>query len=129
LVDTKGNLINSVRIRKKVQLDTATIKNLNNRIGDIKSYGQAKAMCFEPHLGIVYYSNGKIVHHVLVCMDCNELRADVEIPAQHQGKKGKGDKAYYLLDGMSKSFRFFLNELLVRYNFSHQAKPGSMFDK
>jgi hypothetical protein len=129
LVDTKGQLIKNVRIRQKVQLDSATIKNLNNRIGNIKSYGQARAMCFEPHLGIVYFSNGKIVHHALVCMDCNGLRADIDIPAQHQGKKGIGDKSYYLLDGMSKSLRVFLNELLIRYNFSHQAKPVSMFDK
>jgi hypothetical protein len=53
-------------------------------------------------------------------MDCNAVRADIEIPAQKQNKQGQGEKAYYLGDGMSKSFRQFLNGLLKKYNFSHQ---------
>lgn len=129
LVDKKGKLVRTAKIKKQVQLDTATIKQLNKRLGDQKSYGQVTAFCFDPHLGIVYYLNGKIVRHVLVCMDCNAVRADIEIPAQKQNKQGQGDKAYYLGDGMSKSFRQFLNKLLKKYKFSHQIKVGSEFDR
>lgn len=129
LIDNKGQLIKTVKIKKQVQLDSPTIKKINAKIGDKKSYGQVTAMCFEPHLGIVYYLNGKIVRHALVCMSCNALRADIDIPAQHQNKQGKGKEVYYLGDGMSKSFRQFINELLIKYNFSHQAKSSSMFDK
>jgi len=129
LVGENGNLLSSARIKKQVQLDSATINKLNRKIGDRKSYGQVTAACFEPHLGIVYYLNGKIVRHVLVCIGCNALRADIDIPAQHQNKQGQGDNAYYLGEGMSKSFRQFINSLLIKYNFSHQIKPGSGFDK
>jgi len=129
LVDKKGQLETTAKIKKQVQPDTAIIKQLNKKLGDKKSYGQVTAFCFDPHLGIVYYLNGKIVRHVLVCMDCNAVRADIEIPAQKQDKQGQGDKAYYLGDGMSKSFRQFLNGLLKKYNFSHQIKAGSHFDE
>ena len=129
LIDNRGQFITSVKIKKQVQLDSATIKQLNKRLGDKKSYGQVTAMCFEPHLGIVYYLNGKIIRHVLVCIECNGLSADIDISAQHQDKQGQGDKAYYLGNGMSKFFRRYLNGLLIRYNFSHQIKAGSMFDK
>lgn len=129
LVDKNGQLITSAKIKKQVQLDTITIRQLNKRLGDRKSYGQVTALCFDPHLGIVYYLNGKIVRHVLVCMDCNAVRADKEIPAQQQNKQGQGDKAYYLGGGMSKSFRQFVNGLLKKYNFSHQIKAGSHFDE
>jgi hypothetical protein len=129
LVDQKGQFVSTVTIKKQVQLDKAAIETLNKKIGDNSSYGQVTAMCFNPHLAIVYYLNGKIVRHVLVCMDCNELRADINIPAQKQNKQEEGDKAYYLGNGMSNSFRKFINRLLIKYNFSHKVKPGSDFDK
>ena len=71
----------------------------------------------------------KIVGNVLICMDCNVLRSSIDIPAQKQNKQGQGDKAYYLGDGMSKSFRLFINDLLIKNNFSQQIKSGSGFDK
>ena len=86
-------------------------------------------MCFNPHLGIVYYLKGQIVAHVSVCMDCNILRSNIYIPTQTQGKVAEGDAAYYTGDGLSKPFRQFLNDLLKKYNFSHQIKAGSSFDK
>ena len=129
LIDKQGKLLSTVTIKKQVQVDSATINELNRKLGDKKSYGQVTAMCFDPHLGIVYYLNGKVVRHVLVCMGCNALRADIDIPAQHQDRRGQGDKIYYLGDGMSKSFRQFINGLLIKYNFSHQIEAGSGFDE
>jgi len=128
LVDTNEKIISTVKIKKQIQLDTGSISKLNIRIVNKRSYGQVTAMCFEPHLGIVYYLKGKIVRHVLVCMTCNVLRADIDITAQHQNKQGPAEKPYYLGDGMSKSFRNFLNLLLVKYNLSHQIKRRSAFD-
>src|SRR4051812_19441886 len=66
LVDGKGQILKTVKIKKQVELDSMTIKKLNTSLGDKKSYGQVTALCFEPHLGIVYYLNGKIVRHALV---------------------------------------------------------------
>jgi hypothetical protein len=125
----KGQISTSVKIKKQVQLDKATIDKLNAKLGDKKSYGNNHADCFEPHLGIVYYLQNKIVGHVIICLDCNLLHSSIDIPALKQGKQGQGNNTYYTLDGLSKSFRQFLNNLLKKYNFSHQIKVGSMFDK
>jgi hypothetical protein len=124
----KGQILKS-KIKKQIQLDKPIIDRLNTKLGDKKSYGNIRADCFEPHLGIVYYLENKIVADVLVCLECNRFSSSVDIPAANQGRQGKGKDVYYILDGLSKSFRQFINELLIKYNFSHQIKPGSMFDK
>jgi len=128
LVDN-GQIIKAVRINNQIQLDRGTIEKLNSKLGDKKSYGSNHADCFEPHLGIVYYLQSKIVGNVIICLDCNLLRSSINIPASKQGKQGQGKNAYYVLDGLSKSFRKFLNGLLKKYNFSYQIKADSMFDK
>jgi hypothetical protein len=128
LVDN-GQIIKAVTIKRQVELDRPTIEKLNAKLGDKKSYGSSHADCFEPHLGIVYYLQNKIVGNVIICLDCNLLSSSIDIPALKQGKQGQGKDTYYILDGLSKSFRQFLNDLLKKYNLSNQIKPGSMFDE
>jgi hypothetical protein len=120
IVDDEGQLAKS--IRKQAQLDKSTISTLNTKVGDIKSYGAVTAACFDPHLGIVYFLNDKVVAHISVCLDCNRLSSSIDIKAQKQGKIGTGDNVYYTADGLSKSFRQYLNSILKKYNFSHQIK-------
>lgn len=123
-----GQISAGVKIRKQAQLDKATIEDLNLKLGDKKSYGNNHADCFEPHLGIVYYLRNKIVANITVCMDCNLLSSSIDIPASYQGQQGNGNNTYYILNGLSRSFRQFLNSQMKKYNFSHQIRPGSMFD-
>ena len=127
IVDDKGELATS--ISKIVTLRKQTITKLNIKLGDKKSYGGATDSCFDPHLGFVFYLKGNIVEHISISLDCNRLRSSIDIPAQKQGKVGNGKDAYYISDGLSKSFRQFINMLLKRNQFSHQIKPGSSFDK
>lgn len=127
VISSKGELVSTVI--RKVQLDSITVQRLNQKLGEKKSYGSGTAFCFNPHLGIVYYGGDKIVAHISVCFACNRLRSSVEIPAQKQGRVGEGKDAYYISDGLSKSFRFFLNALVKKHGFSHQIEPGSGFDE
>ena len=120
IINEKGKLAKSVT--KQIVLDKNTIMLLNQKLEDRKSFGAGTASCFDPHLGIVYYYKNKPVAHISICMDCNRLRSSKEIEVQKQGKNGKGEDIYYTLDGMSKSFRNYLNGLLKKYNFSHQIK-------
>lgn len=83
LINKEGQIIATARIKKQVTLDIKTIQTLSKKMGENSSYGQVTAMCFRPHLGIVYYRKGKAVRHVLICLECNILRADIDIPAQH----------------------------------------------
>ncbi len=126
IINDKGQLAKSVN--KQVQLDVNATKKLTNKLGEKKSYGSVTAFCFDPHVGFVYYFKNKVVAHVSVCLDCNRLKSSVDIPAQKQGQVGKGDEAYFIANGLSKSFRQFINSLLRKENFSHQIKPGSSFD-
>lgn len=120
IINEKGRLANTVI--KQVQLDKETISALSKRLGQRESYGGAQAACFDPHLGFVYYDHGNVVAHISICLDCNVLHSSVDIPAQMQGKTGRGNDVYYLGGGLSKSFRKFLNDLLVVNKFSHQLK-------
>jgi len=127
IIDEQGRLAKTVT--KQATLNTTEINKLSKRLDSKSSYGSGSAACFDPHLGIVYYYKTKIVAHVSVCLDCNALSSSIKIEAQKQGKIGEGKDAYYTLGGMSKTFRHFLNTLLIKYKFSHQIVPGDSFDK
>lgn len=120
IINDKGQLAKTVI--NQVQLNKETISSLSKRLGQEESYGGVQAACFDPHLGFVYYDHGKVVAHISICLDCNVLHSSVDIPAQMQGKTGRGNNVYYLGGGLSKSFRQFLNGLLVVNKFSHQLK-------
>jgi hypothetical protein len=115
-------------IVKQVELDGPAVKTLSKKLTDKKSYGGATASCFDPHLGFVYFLKGTIVGYVTICLDCNCLYANIDIPEQRRGKVGKGSEAYYLADGLSTSFRKHLNELLKKHGFSHQLQNGAVFN-
>jgi hypothetical protein len=126
IIDKNGRLAPTVK--KRVKLDGKTAKKLGRLMGETASYGQATAACFEPHLGVVYYKSGAPVAHINICISCNRLYSSLEIPAQKQGRQGEGNEVYYTADGMSKSFRKYLNGLLKDNNFSHQGGDSSLFD-
>jgi len=117
---TNGHLATSVI--NKAELNKQNVIALNERLGEKSSFGGGEAACFDPHLGIVYYRNNKIVAYITVCLDCNVLVSSLPLKAQQQGKIGEGKNAYYIADGPSKSFRLFLNSVLKMYKFSHQLR-------
>jgi hypothetical protein len=118
IVNENGGLAKN--IKGQVKLDKENVMKLNSKLGNKKSYGGGTAACFDPHAGFVYYLKDKVVAHVTICLDCNRLYSSIDIPAQKQGKVGKGKDIYYLSDGLSIPFRNFINQLLVANNFSHQ---------
>jgi hypothetical protein len=123
LVDKNGEL--SKTIKKQVILDEKTEKELIKKLGQKSSYGEGTAACFDPHLGFIFYCQNKIVANIAVCFSCNRLQSSLDIPAQKQGKIGSGDDIGYLLIGMSESFKKFLNELVLKYKFSHSLQTAA----
>lgn len=118
IVKDDGTLANA--ISKSVTLDKNVSLELRLKLGSKKSYGQSVAACFDPHLGFVFYNKGKMVAHVTICIDCNRLHSSIDLKAQKQGETISGNDNYYTGQGMSKSFRIFLNTLLKKHKFSHQ---------
>ena len=127
IIDNSGNPLQS--IVKQIQLDPATVKSFNSKLGSKGSFGNVTAFCFDPHCGLVYFLQDKPVAQIAICLECNKLRSTIDLPAQQQGKQGHGQDVYYISDGLSKAFRKHINGLLKKYNFSHQIKSGSSFDE
>jgi hypothetical protein len=123
IVDNNGQLAKS--IKKQIFLDKATIEKLNKRLGDKTSFGEQPAACFEPHLGIVYYLGRKIVGHITICLSCHRLSSNINLPAQRQGKEGKGKNKTYTRSGLSGSFEQFIKQLIIKSNFSLGPLPPS----
>lgn len=116
-------------IKKTTELTSLQIHNFVNYIGDKSTYGNTTAFCFEPHLGIVFYKNKKIVAHLSICLDCNYLISSIEIPATSYKKIKIGDDYEYDAEGFSKLGRKQLNQLCNELNFSHCSDLNSTFDK
>lgn len=127
IIEKDGKLHKSVI--KSTKPDKLTANKFTVSLGQKESYGNGTAACFDPHLGVVYYSKGKPLGHVTICMSCNRLYPSLDIRAQEQGKQGKGIDVYYTLNGMSKKFRKEINSILIEYKFSHQIKEKTSFDE
>jgi hypothetical protein len=127
IIDEKGNFL--WNIIDSGTLDEQTVRELNSKIGLKKSYGNGNASCFDPHFGLVYYLKDEPVAQVSVCLNCNRLYSTIEIPGMMQGKKGKGKNVYYTKNGMSKSFRKYINGIIQRYEFSVGLKEDAYFDR
>ena len=119
IVNAKGRLATS--ITKQVVLDKERALRLTKKLGEKESFDDEVAVCFEPHLGFVYYLKGKIVACITVCLDCNLLVSSIPLDPQKHDKLGIANDAY-IAGAPSKSFRAFLNDLLKKYNFSHQQR-------
>lgn len=116
-------------VTKSARLKKKEAAKLVRLMGDSLSYGKSEAACFEPHLGIVFYREGKFAEYITICIDCNRLVPSIRIPAQEQGKQQteEGD-IYFIGKGMSKPFRKHLDSLLKKYDFSHRIRPGISFE-
>ncbi len=104
---SKGKL--DGQIKKRVLLDKTTIKSLNHILGLRSSFNGIIAGCFDPHLGFVYYKDGKVVGHISVCMACNQLYSTPDIKRR--------------MPGLSNSLRHYFNQLLIIHKFSYALTP------
>ncbi|MGL4631563.1 MAG: hypothetical protein ACRCVT_10195 [Leadbetterella sp.] len=46
------------------------------------TYGGGTAACFHPGFGLVFYKNNKKVCQISICLDCNYLQSEIDIPAE-----------------------------------------------
>lgn len=125
---TNGKLAPTVKQQK--ELTQEQIDGLTNYLGANTTYGGNKAFCFDPHLGIVFYKDSKVVAHISICLECNYLASSIKIPATEVKKFKMGDDFEYPAEGFSKLGRQKINALCKQLNFSHCADTlNSMFDE
>lgn len=125
---THGKLAPTVTQQK--ELTQEQIGGLTNYLGANSTYGGNKAFCFDPHLGIVFYKDKRVVAHLSICLECNYLRSSIKIPATKVKKIIIGDDYEYHAEGFSKLGRQKINSLCKQLNFSHCADTlNSIFDE
>ncbi len=119
------------RIYKQKELSTKQIRKLNKILGDSNTYGGSTAACFDPHFGVVYYKQIKIVRHISICLDCNYLMSSAKIPASETKKVFPGDDTdeFYFAQGFSKDARLKISRLVKALQFSHWQLNSDLFDK
>ncbi len=108
IVDTIGNLAKTAKIPGK-ELKKKEIRKLDEILGDTATYGGATAACFIPRLGIVYYYKNKIIGQINICLECNYLQSNPEIPLTWYYKTDIGNEIIPA-KGFSKIGRKQLNE-------------------
>ncbi|PTX61944.1 hypothetical protein C8N46_10341 [Kordia periserrulae] len=109
IIDNKGRL--NPTVTKQKNLTQTQITTLKIFLGSVETYGNAKATCYEPHLGIVFYKDKKVVAHVSICISCNHLASSLEIPATtYRG---------YRTDGFNPKAIEFLNDFCQSLEFSY----------
>jgi hypothetical protein len=62
-------------------VDRNITKELISIVSDTTTYGEQYADCFEPRLGVTFFSKNKPVFTMLICYDCGFLESTVPIPA------------------------------------------------
>ncbi|MBE9597981.1 hypothetical protein [Pedobacter sp. MC2016-24] len=97
----KSKLATTIKQQKALNQDEAN--KLTFLLGANSTYGNTYAMCFNPHLGVVFFYNNKIVYHASICLNCNRLRSSITIPATRAKYIGIGDDYKYPAEGFSKS--------------------------
>jgi hypothetical protein len=114
IVDARGHIARSMK--KQVVLDKESALSLTTKLGEKESFDDAVAACFEPHLGFVYYLNGKIVAYITVCLGCNVVVSSIPLDPEKQVRYPMANNGYLAGSPTEKS-QAFLKGLLKKYNF------------
>lgn len=86
------------------------------------TYGEGTAACFNPHFALVFYKENKPINQISICLDCNYLIADLDIPAETHRKIDKGTANEYALTGFTKSGKTAIINLCKELNFYYKEK-------
>lgn len=105
--------------KKKAVLTPKQIKNLIADLNAETTYGGTKAVCFNPHLGIVFYDKKKVVGYISICFECNYLVSSKLIPVTEKKIIAIYDDLVVFADGFSELGVEKLSALCRELDFSH----------
>ncbi|MBL4657188.1 MAG: hypothetical protein JKX73_04250 [Flavobacteriales bacterium] len=117
IVDTLGGFAKTIE-KPGQQLSKKEIIQLDKILGDTASYGGTTAACFVPRLGIIYYYKGKVVGHINICLECNYLESNPEMPLTSYYKTDVGSTTIPA-KGFSKTARKKLDTLCKQLNLGY----------
>lgn len=83
-INEKGELINT--INKIIKLEKFQIKLINEIISDNNTYKNPSIIpCFEPHLSIAYFLNGKVIGQTIICLSCSRIASTIPFNSENDG--------------------------------------------
>ena len=117
VIDEKGKFVPVVLGQRFLTQEQSDI--ILSTLTKNSTYGEATAVCFKPHFALVLYKDNKKVNQINVCLDCNYLISDIEIPAETHKKVNKGTKDEYAIIGFTKSGKTAIIDLCEELNFHY----------
>lgn len=117
-INDKGKFIPIIEKQKTLTQNQAD--KILKALSKNKSYGEAGAACFEPHLGIVFFKNNKKVNQMSICLDCNGSTTEIAIPARTHRVFNKGTENEYSFTGFTPYGRNAVKELCKELGFYYK---------
>lgn len=117
---TVGNSVDTC-LRRVADLDSRAVHDVMAILNDTLTYRFPDLACFSPEIAILFLSpEGRIVGYVTVCMQCDKIKSDPEIPADNYYNFPAGDPEgkYFIhrtfgTKGKTALWRFFRKNGLV----------------
>lgn len=104
--------------KRKIVLSSKQTQTLISDLNSASTYGDSRADCFNPHLGIVFYSKKRVVAYISICFECNYFLAKVKIPAEENNYEST-KKVIHLDKAFSEIGVEKLSALCHELDFSH----------
>jgi hypothetical protein len=104
-------------VLKQKSLNQKQVTQLIGFLTDKKTYGEATAACFNPHMAVVFYDGRKIVFKADICLGCNYLIPSKVIPAMNHKKVTFDDGGFYYAVGFTDSGKKKIKELAKELGF------------
>ncbi|MDI9311887.1 MAG: hypothetical protein QM535_16870 [Limnohabitans sp.] len=117
VIDKNGNFVPTILKQKALTQEEADkiLKILTSN----STYGDTTAGCFNPHFAIVFYKNSKKINQINICLGCNFLSSEINIPAQTHRKINKGTANEYAIIGFTKLGKKGIIDLCKELEFTY----------
>lgn len=120
----------SIPVDSSIVLSPTQVAAFETLICGKDGYGANKSDCFDPHFAVAYFQGDSLIASVNVCLMCNYLIADPEVPATRAVVIDAGTESERFAYGFSKTLRWELDAFIQSLGFvRYPLQPGSVFDE
>ncbi|MFA7444834.1 MAG: hypothetical protein WCY89_02725 [Flavobacteriaceae bacterium] len=115
-------------VMKQKFLDQKQLNHFLQILTKNETYGDVTAFCFDPHLGVVFFKNDKVIYKIDVCLDCNYLKSDTEIPAMYSKvvNKGAGEEFLIPMVGFSEQGKNDIIDFCKELEFTYGERKSNL---
>lgn len=123
VIDKNGKFVPVVLAQKA--LSQIQADKILSTLTKKSTYGEGTAACFNPRFSLVFYKKNKSISQINICLECNYLISDIDIPAETHVKVNKGTPDEYALIGFTKSGKAAIKSFCKELDFHSERIKGS----